>query len=75
LKGLGDVYARTGRTGEAEASYRRSLAIRRAALAPDAGPLVVTAEALIELLRAEGRDDEAAALEATIPADAGDDPS
>jgi hypothetical protein len=55
LNNLGVVYERTGRTDDAEASYRRAYAIARETLAPDHPFVATSAENLREFCTTNGR--------------------
>lgn len=63
LHGLATLSLRQGRVQEAQALYQRALALREHALGPDHRETVETRTKYTELLRAMGREEEAASIE------------
>ena len=64
LNDMATLYARQGKTAEAERAFQRALAIREEALGPDHPDVAETLEDYAALLRKIGREDEAKKLEA-----------
>jgi len=65
LHGLGQLLQRRGQPEAAESLFQRALTLRQATLEADHPALIESREHYADLLRSLGRDDEAAALEAS----------